>query len=431
MERDTNDSTRTRATSLSINGQAGARLKADGRHPPVGERSNMPSRCSSLSANARPFRFAFYPFVAIGFLLFGMPGVAQAAAVTCWCLFWPLLADRLTRTADARRNLRVHLLEALLACFLFAAAGMQPALLAAVCIVLIMSNALQGGLRQACKCIACGAPGLAGGFLVEPPAALPDATAAYAGLLLLAYCALVAHVAFARVLTTHGSRTEARARNERLQQYLPHTLAGRVAAAERPRLERRWLVIVFTDLTGFTAMVERLEMEEVATMLDGYLRSVATVTRRWRGAVSKVIGDGVLLVFGEEGNRSRRQLVGDALGCCADLHEALAQISADWLGRGLPGSARVKTGIASGYCSLGDWGGGGRLEYTVIGHPVNLASRLQNLAGVSETLLCERTALLADVPLSPPMRNELKGLGEVNFRRAEPAGMPCANGAET
>ena len=79
------------------------------------------------------------------------------------------------------------------------------------------------------------------------------------------------------------------------------------------------------------------------------------------------------------------------LGCCAELSGALGQLTDDWLSRGLPGSARVKTGVASGYCSLGDWGGGGRLEYTVIGHPVNLASRLQGLAGTGELLLCERT----------------------------------------
>ncbi len=384
----------------------------------------MPSGGSRLAANARPFRYGFYPIIAVGFLLFEPPGIAQAVAVGCWCALWPAVTDLVTRNADARRSLAVHLLEALLACFLFAAAGMHPALLGAVCILLIVSNTLQGGLRQALKCIAWGIPGLVGGFLVAPPAVLPDATSLFAGLLLLAYCVLIANVAFARVLTTHGGRAEARAMNARLQQYLPHTLARRVGSTEQTRLERRWLAIVFADLTGFTAMVERLQMEEVATVLDGYLQCIATVTHRWRGTVSKVVGDGVLLVFGEEGNRSQRQLVSDALGCCRELTEALGQLSDDWQGRGLPGSARIKTGVASGYCSLGDWGGGGRLEYTVIGYPVNLASRLQGLAGSGELLVCERTALLADAPLSAAIRRDVKGLGEVTFRKVEPAGKP-------
>ena len=254
------------------------------------------------------------------------------------------------------------------------------------------------------------------------------ATSIFAGLLLLAYCTLVAHVAYMRLMATHGERAEVRALNARLQQYLPHTLAMRLGVADRPRLERRWLVMVFADLAGFTRLVENLQMEELATMVDAYLECIARVTRRSGGAVSKVVGDGALLVFGEEGTASHRQLVSAALECCRRLTADLAELTADWRRRGLPGAARVKIGMASGYCSLGDWGGGGRLEYTVIGHPVNLASRLQDLAAAGEVLLCERTALLAQLPLGPVERSHLKGLGEVPFHRlARFAGAPGAN----
>ena len=77
----------------------------------------------------------------------------------------------------------------------------------------------------------------------------------------------------------------------------------------------------------------------------------------------------------------------------------------------MPEPVRLKIGVASGYCSLGDWGGGGRLEYTVIGHPVNLASRLEGQAGAGEVLVCERTGLLADVPLTPVMERPGEGSG--------------------
>ena len=379
-----------------------------------------------LADNARPFRYGFYPVIAIGFLLFEEPGFTQAVAVACWCVLWPPVADLISRKGNVRLNLRLHVAEVTLACFLFAASGVSRHLLEAVCIILVMSNALQGGLPQVARILCCGVPALVGGLLIGSTPALPQPSSVFAGLLLLAYCALVAHVAFARVLDTHGDGTRARALNARMQKYLPHTLAQRVHTDERPRLERRWLVIVFADLAGFTRLVESLQMEEVATMLDGYLQCIARVTRRRGGALSKVLGDGALLVFGEEGNPMRRQLVSDALGCCAELAVELNKLTADWQSRGLPGSARVKIGVASGYCSLGDWGGGERLEYTVIGHPVNLASRLQDLAAAGETLLCERTALLAEVPLSPVMRSTLKGLGEVRFRKAGPPEQPPA-----
>jgi len=383
----------------------------------------MSARRRGLAANARPFRYGFYPAVAVGFLLFGSPSVPQSAVVALWCGLWPLAADFVSRGGDARRSLRLHLVEVALSSLVFVASGLPQSLLAAICIILVMSNALQGGLKHALKSVVCGALGLAGGYWIAAPFDWPTPVSAFSMLLLLAYCMLVAHVAFDRVLTTHGDRVQTRALNERLQQYLPHTLAGRLGAAKRPRLERRWLVVVFADLAGFTALVERTQTEELAPMLDGYLRCVAGVTRRWSGAVSQVVGDGVLLVFGEEGGRSRKRLVADALGCCRELSGALGSLTMDWQRSGLPCSARVKIGIASGFCSLGDWGGDGRLEYTVIGHPVNLASRLQGLAATGETLVCERTALLAKVakvPLSPPVRGHAKGLGEVPFRKVLP-----------
>ena len=143
------------------------------------------------------------------------------------------------------------------------------------------------------------------------------------------------------------------------------------------------------------------------------------MTLRCGGTVSKVLGDGVMLVFGEAGAEERPKLVANALACCRQLDAELSQLAHRWRAQGLPESVRLKTGVASGYCSLGDWGGGGRLEYTVIGHPVNLASRLEGQANAGEVLVCERTGLLTDVPLSRVMERPLKGLGPVRFQRVE------------
>ena len=379
----------------------------------------MNTRKTDLAANARPFRYGFYPVIAGAFLIFETPLAQHGLAVAAWCVLWPLLADAVSRGGGTRHNLRLHLAEVALSCFVFTALGLPLALLQAVIIILLMSNALQGGLRQAALATLCVVPGLGGGLIVANPVSWPDATSVFSALILMAYCPLVAHVAFARVLATHGDRVQVRALNARLQRYLPHTLTKRIGHLAPQRLERRWLVIVFADLAGFTRLVERLQMEEVATMLDSYLNCINRVTRHWGGAVSKLVGDGALLVFGEEGSATRRKLVADALGCCAQLGDGLDALTEEWRGHGLPGTARIKVGIASGYCSLGDWGGGERLEYTVIGHPVNLASRLQDIAAVGETLLCERTSLLAEVPQTPAMREDVKGLGEVVFRKVE------------
>ncbi|MCY4564920.1 MAG: hypothetical protein OXE40_10640, partial [Gammaproteobacteria bacterium] len=122
-----------------------------------------------LAGNARPFRYGFYPVIAIGFLLFAEPEFGQAAAVTCWCALWPPLADAISRRGGVRLNLRLHVAEVALTCFLFAASGLPQSLLEAVCIILVMSNALQGGLPQVARTVAAGAPALAAGMLVGVP----------------------------------------------------------------------------------------------------------------------------------------------------------------------------------------------------------------------------------------------------------------------
>ena len=380
-------------------------------------------RATKLAANARPFRYLCYPVIGFGFLLLDQPPPSSAAAVLGWCLLWPLAVDLGQRRASAKTILYVHLAEAAFASGLFAWASLPPSLLFAVGIILVASNALQGGIRQALFAILCTMAGLAVGDVASPSASVfaVPAAAAFSSLLVLAYCALLGHWAHRQALGMAGQRAQMRVMNARLQQYLPDTLADRLKEAGQPRLERRWLVVAFADLAGFTPMVERLAVEELTPVLDSYLKTVADVTRRCGGTLSKVLGDGAMLVFGEAGAAERPKLVADALKCCRLLDIELTELADRWRAQGLPEPVRLKIGVASGYCSLGDWGGGGRLEYTVIGHPVNLASRLEGQANAGEVLVCERTGLLADVPLSAVLERPVKGLGPVRFQRVESA----------
>ena len=374
-----------------------------------------------LAANARPFRYLCYPVIALGFLLFDGPGFQPAAVVLSWCFLWPLCVDFLQRKASAKTILRVHLLEALLACLVFAWAGVNAGLIFAVVIIIVASNALQGGIHQALQAAAGTAVGAVAGGLASSTDSVADmpGAAVFSGFLVLIYCALLGHKAHAQALALSSKRAQVRAMNARLKQYLPHTLAERLLEPNKPRLERRWLVVAFVDLAGFTSLVEQLQAEELISVLDSYLGAVASITERCGGTLSKVLGDGAMLVFGESGPVNRRRFVADALLCCRLLCAELENLAERWRAEGTPAPVRLKVGMASGFCSLGDWGGGGRLEYTVIGHPVNLASRLESLAGADEVLVCERTGLLAEVALSPVRERAVKGLGPVRFQSIE------------
>ena len=298
-------------------------------------------RAAKLAANAKPFRYLCYPVIGFGFLLLDQPPLSSAAAVLGWCLLWPLAVDLSQRRASAKTILNVHLAEAAFTSGLFAWASLPPSLLFAVGIILVASNALQGGIRQAVLAVLCTMAGLAAGDLASTTASVfaVPAAAAFSSLLVLACCALLGHWAHRQALGMAGQRAQMRVMNARLQQYLPHTLADRLKESGQPRLERRWLVVAFADLAGFTPLVERLAVEELTPVLDSYLKTVADVTLRCGGTLSKVLGDGVMLVFGEAGARERPQA---GRRCAAVLPACWTLNSANWPNAGGPKACRSR-----------------------------------------------------------------------------------------
>ncbi len=377
-------------------------------------------RPERLAANARPFRYLAYPVIGVGFLVLDRPGLADALAVISWCLLWPLAVDLGQRGRSATFILRAHLLEAGLVGALFTWAGMAPNLVLATGIILIVSNALQGGIIQALAACACVAVGVLLGLVIGPRAAWMNLAPAHvlAVAILLPYCGLIGHVAHSQALANRRQRQIIHGLNQRLAQYLPESLTERLHQAPGRSLERRWLAVLFVDLAGFTALVEKLATEELSALVNAYMQILASVAAARGGSLSKVLGDGAMIVFGESDQREHRALVQEALACCRALEQALRQIAQGSRSQGLPAPLRLKAGLASGWCSLGDWGGERRLEYTVIGQPVNLASRLEGLARAGEVLVCERSGLLLqEAQTADAEICEVKGLGRVRLHR--------------
>jgi len=146
------------------------------------------------------------------------------------------------------------------------------------------------------------------------------------------------------------------------------------------------------------------------------------------GVLGKFLGDGVLVYFQETGV-SEAERGRDATRCarlCLAVAPTLERLARRWGKRGLRVMLHTRTGIASGYCAVGDWGGDGRLDYTLIGSVVNLASRLQAEAPPGGILLSETAALLIrqDAKLAqrvlPLPDRVLRGLGTRSlFRLAD------------
>lgn len=131
---------------------------------------------------------------------------------------------------------------------------------------------------------------------------------------------------------------------------------------------------MFIDMRGFTALAQTIEPSSLMQLLAEYQARLVPVIQNCRGTVDKYLGDGILASFGA--TLPSDTYAADALACARELCRAID----DWtssrrsIGKATPA---VGIGVATGSLLVGTVGDGSRLEYTVIGEPVNLAAKLE------------------------------------------------------
>lgn len=150
---------------------------------------------------------------------------------------------------------------------------------------------------------------------------------------------------------------------------------------------------LFADIRDFTGLSERLPADQVVDILNRYYTKMVDVVVAEGGIVNKFGGDSLLAIFGVPIRQPDHAL--RAIRAAWRMNRALAQFNAEQVALGLP-PLTIGIGISSGDMVAGNIGGEARLEYTVIGDPVNLAARLQSLTKQYKTavLLSEDTRKL-------------------------------------
>ncbi len=162
-------------------------------------------------------------------------------------------------------------------------------------------------------------------------------------------------------------------------------IAGRVAVPEpaAPNAgERRQVTILFADLSGFTALSQTLDPEDLRDLVARYTSVVDGIVVSYGGTVDKHIGDAVMALFGAPLAHDDDPL--RAARTALDIHDALVQLSHS-IGRVL----QAHIGIASGEVVAGAVGRAGTQDYSVMGDSVNLAARLVAAAGPGQTLIAD------------------------------------------
>ncbi len=148
--------------------------------------------------------------------------------------------------------------------------------------------------------------------------------------------------------------------------------------------ERRKVSILFADIRGFTSMAERMKPEEVVDLLNTYLSALSEIVFRFEGTLDKYIGDCVMAVFGapiSHYNDAERATI-----TAIEMMKYVDEINKKRKKEGLAEVA-IGVGLSTGYVISGNMGSVDRMDYTVIGDVVNIAARLEGLAGKGQILM--------------------------------------------
>ncbi len=146
--------------------------------------------------------------------------------------------------------------------------------------------------------------------------------------------------------------------------------------------KRANVTVLFADIRGFTSMSEKMSAEEVSVILNEYFSEIEPIITRHNGVINKFIGDAVMAIFGEpipDSNHAQ-----NSVRCACEMLEKVKELQVKWLSEGKP-KIDIGVGINTGEAFVGNIGSEKRLEYTVIGDTVNLASRIESYNKVYKT----------------------------------------------
>ena len=176
--------------------------------------------------------------------------------------------------------------------------------------------------------------------------------------------------------------------------YTPPHLANKVLSSPLAvEGERKQVTVMFTDVSGFTAMSERLDPEEVHTIMDRAFEIILGAVHGFEGTINQFLGDGVMALFGapiaHEDHPER------ALRAALVVQDKLEPLRVD-VRRTHGLDFRMRIGINTGPVVVGAIGRDLRMDYTALGDTVNLASRLLNVAQPGQIVASRHTRELCE-----------------------------------
>ena len=200
----------------------------------------------------------------------------------------------------------------------------------------------------------------------------------------------IRHVEMMR--TAHRRQVEAERAHASLSRYFSPQIASRLATDIENNgmaVHRREIGTIFTDITGFTSLVETTAPDVLGVLLNEYVGGMTDVVFAHEGTVAKIIGDAIQVLFNAPGDQPDYDA--PAIACAIALDASAEQFRERWQDRLNFGVTRI--GVHAGPALVGNFGGGHFFDYTAYGDTINTAARLEAANKFLGTRICVSAAV--------------------------------------
>ncbi len=173
--------------------------------------------------------------------------------------------------------------------------------------------------------------------------------------------------------------------------------------------KRQHCSFIFTDLAGFTSLMESIDPGAAVALLNRYLEEMISIAFRHQGTLDRIVGDALAIMFSApvvQADHAQR-----ALDCAMEMHAFATEYARDLQARGIA-FGHTRFGVHSGEVIVGNFGGNAIFDYRALGDPVNTAARLESVNKHLGTRICVSQATLSEcegIEVRPVGRLVLKG----------------------
>ena len=188
--------------------------------------------------------------------------------------------------------------------------------------------------------------------------------------------------------------------SNRLAKYLSPQIYKNIFEAESEQMsdyKRKKITVFFSDIKGFTDLSDSLDPDLLAELINEYLSAMTDIALKHGGTIDKFIGDAILVFFGDPESEGLKKDASKCLSMAIAMQNKVAELDRNWReDRGIIDGLKVRMGISTGYCTVGNFGSVQRVDYTVLGSTVNLASRLESICQPRKILVAPETKALLE-----------------------------------